>query len=110
MQSELEQQFYPLDGNGENRCQATVPLEVRGPYRRTEGGELYDLSRCLLAPTSEAVHFPRALVERFPRSVASLPSSLWGLPETEVARVQFKSLNEQHGVYGGCTAVEARGL
>ena len=66
-QSELEPQFYPLDGNGENRCQATVPLEVRGPYTRTEGGELHGL----LAPTSEAVHFPRALVERIPRSVVT---------------------------------------
>ena len=121
-QSELGLQFYPLVGNDESRCHATVPFGVRGPYTRTEGGELYDLSRCLLAPTSEAVHFPRALVERVPRSVASLPSSLWGLPETEVARVQFESLKERHGVYGGryfiirnadglrCTNVEARGL
>ena len=103
-------QFYPLVGNGESRCHATVPFEVGGPYTRTEGGELYDLSRCLLAPTSEAVHFPRALVERVPRSVGSLPSALWGLPETEVARVQFESLKERHGVYGECTKVEARGL
>ena len=64
-QSELGLQFYPLDGNGENRCQATVPLEVRGPYTRTEGGELHGL----LALTSEAVHFPRTLVERIPRGV-----------------------------------------
>ena len=28
MQSELGLQFYPLDGNGENRCHATVPLKV----------------------------------------------------------------------------------